>query len=451
MQELARSYSQRIIDDYQKLSSELESKMHDLDSVSKHLDELDPQSIPQIRNYEQEKHEKEEQVTLLLEQERNAKQYSLDKLASQISSNYKQEKNEKEKEAALLLELRQERMRIVKKVALLLEQETKAQQRSLDELASKISSNYEKEENEKEKEAALLLELEQERMQKEKQVALLLEQERSAKQLSFDKLASLISSNNEQEKNEGKQVAILFHISEEERNAKQKLELENKQLQSQLEAMEHMQGDEDSESKKKMAEQIQELEEHCDTLQSFAQTLVIKERNANDELQLARKALIRGFQDLITGQTSIGIKRMGMLDQESLEKAFQQKLSEHDAALFCAKWEAEIFSIKRNPDWYPFKVIMVDGKEMEIVCEDDEKLRALKEENGEQIYGLVTKALLELSEHNPSGRHPVNELWNYKEDRKATLAEVVEHLLKQWRVDRSNLKRKRTEEDAGST
>ena len=57
MQKLARSYSQRIIDDYQKLSSELESKMHDLDSVSKHLDELDPQSIPQIRNYEQEKHE----------------------------------------------------------------------------------------------------------------------------------------------------------------------------------------------------------------------------------------------------------------------------------------------------------------------------------------------------------------------------------------------------------
>lgn len=60
------------------------------------------------------------------------------------------------------------------------------------------------------------------------------------------------------------------------RNAKQKLELENKQLHSKLEAMEHMQGDEDSESKKKMAEQIQE-----------------------------------GFQDLTTSRAYIGIKRMG--------------------------------------------------------------------------------------------------------------------------------------------
>lgn len=55
-----------------------------------------------------------------------------------------------------------------------------------------------------------------------------------------------------------------------------------------------------------------------------------------------------------------------MLDQ-SLEKAFQQELSEHDepsqhAALFCGSREAEI----GNPEWRPFKVIIVDGKEMEI-------------------------------------------------------------------------------------
>ena len=50
IQELVRRYSQRIINDNQKLSSELESKKHDLDSVSKHLDEL-------ARNYEQEKNE----------------------------------------------------------------------------------------------------------------------------------------------------------------------------------------------------------------------------------------------------------------------------------------------------------------------------------------------------------------------------------------------------------
>lgn len=53
-----------------------------------------------------------------------------------------------------------------------------------------------------------------------------------------------------------------------------------------------------------------------------------------------------------------------MLDQ-SLEKAFQQELSEHDepsqhAALFCGSREAEI----GNPEWRPFKFIIVDGKEM---------------------------------------------------------------------------------------
>ena len=40
------------------------------------------------------------------------------------------------------------------------------------------------------------------------------------------------------------------------------------------------------------------------------------------------------------------------------------------------------------------------------------------------------------------------EPWNYEQRWKATLEEVVEYVLNQWRMDRSKLKRKHAEEDA---
>lgn len=75
----------------------------------------------------------------------------------------------------------------------------------------------------------------------------------------------------------------------------------------------------------------------------------------------------------------------------------------------------------------------------EIINENDEKLKKLKEEWGDEVYNAVVVALQELNEYNPSGRYVVNELWNYKEGRKATVKEVVNYIFKNLKT----LKRKR--------
>jgi hypothetical protein len=55
---------------------------------------------------------------------------------------------------------------------------------------------------------------------------------------------------------------------------------------------------------------------------------------------------------------------MGELDLKAFSNALGQKLSKEDAeitaAILCSKWEAEI----RNPEWHPFRTVLVDGKEM---------------------------------------------------------------------------------------
>ena len=59
---------------------------------------------------------------------------------------------------------------------------------------------------------------------------------------------------------------------------------------------------------------------------------------------------------------------------------------------------------------------------------------------GDQVYAAVVTALKEMNEYNPSGQYVIPELWNSKEERKATLKEVISYMMKNIKA----LKHKRT-------
>lgn len=82
---------------------------------------------------------------------------------------------------------------------------------------------------------------------------------------------------------------------------------------------------------------------------------------------------------------------------------------------------------------------MLDMDLQEEINDEDEKMKSLKNDGDDEVYEAVKVALMEMNEYNPSGRYIIQELWNFKEGRKATLKEGVLHVLNKWK----SLKRKR--------
>ncbi|KAI8571553.1 hypothetical protein RHMOL_Rhmol01G0128800 [Rhododendron molle] len=108
----------------------------------------------------------------------------------------------------------------------------------------------------------------------------------------------------------------------------------------------------------------------------------------------------------LTGQSSqatIGIKRMGDLDSKPFHIAAKRlygKEADSKAMELCSLWDAYL----RDPSWHPFKIIRGSDEEEEIIDEDDEKLKTLKNELGDEVYSAVTIALVEANEYNPRDR-----------------------------------------------
>ncbi|GMI86246.1 INVOLVED IN DE NOVO 2, RNA-DIRECTED DNA METHYLATION 12 [Hibiscus trionum] len=230
---------------------------------------------------------------------------------------------------------------------------------------------------------------------------------------------------------------------EKQLDQKQALELEIEQLRGSLNVIKHMGDEDDIEVLKKVEASLKELREkegELEDLEALNQTLIVRERKSNDELQDARKELINGLKE-ISSRSQIGVKRMGELDSkpflEAMKQRYNEELAEERASEICSLWEEYL----KDPDWHPFKRIKLEGGEeyQEVIDDEDEKLRDLKDQMGNEAYKSVTSAIKEINEYNPSGRYIISELWNYGEGRKATLKEGVVFLLKLW----ENAKRKR--------
>ncbi|KAK4440866.1 Factor of DNA methylation 4 [Sesamum alatum] len=222
---------------------------------------------------------------------------------------------------------------------------------------------------------------------------------------------------------------------------KQALELQILRMKGDIEVRKYITDEGDKEDEKKLEsveEELRDKLEELDGLESLNQALIIKERRTNDELQEARKQLMKCLKD---SRANICVKRMGELDGKPFVKAANMKFAGEDAAVkameLCSLWEDYL----RDPSWHPYKVVMDGGTPKEVLDEDDEKLKELKTELGDDVYETVTTALHEMNEYNPSGRYPVPELWNSNEKRKVSLREGIEHLLKQWKIHKAKRRR----------
>ncbi|XP_021855473.2 factor of DNA methylation 1 isoform X2 [Spinacia oleracea] len=226
---------------------------------------------------------------------------------------------------------------------------------------------------------------------------------------------------------------------------KEKRELEYQRQQIELRAEEVDKREIQIKSKhEKLDSLMRELEEGGDEMQcleTLNQTLISKERITNEELQDARKYLIRTLQGITDVEASIRIKRMGEVQITPFRDACLKRMPSGDwdmkASELCSSWQ----QILGDPSWHPFKNKIVNGKLKEVVDEDDNKLKGLKSKWGEEAYKEVVSALLELNDYNPSGRFVVPEIWNYDEGRKASLKEGIEYLVQ--RLTAKFLKRKR--------
>ncbi|KAF9589853.1 hypothetical protein IFM89_028788, partial [Coptis chinensis] len=111
-----------------------------------------------------------------------------------------------------------------------------------------------------------------------------------------------------------------------------------------------------------LTNELKEKANEVDYREDLYRDLMVVERNKNDELQEAHKALIDGFEHFMShNRATIGIKRMGELDEKPFRDVCLQKLPKGEldvnSVQLCSLWQEQI----KNSEWHPFKIRSADG------------------------------------------------------------------------------------------
>nr|KAJ0208294.1 hypothetical protein LSAT_V11C500291020 [Lactuca sativa] len=149
----------------------------------------------------------------------------------------------------------------------------------------------------------------------------------------------------------------------------------------------------------------------------------------NKELQEARWELIDGLKTYPIGGV-IGTKRMGLVDSNPFFVGCTSSEKKKESA---TKFASLCKHLIEDPNWHPF-TRKSDGSE--IINEEDGKMVILKSECSVEQYGAVVTALVERNRYHKNGRNLMEEVWNYRENREVTLIEGIEHILKEWKIQK---------------
>ncbi|KAJ3669236.1 hypothetical protein LUZ60_011186 [Juncus effusus] len=253
------------------------------------------------------------------------------------------------------------------------------------------------------------------------------------KQKADEKVWNLIEEHKREKEKAVKKILEL----ERKLEAKHSLQLEIHRINAQLERDKELESiePEERERMERMREELREKLEEMEEIDTLNQTLIVKEKRSNEELEDARDVIIKGLEGR-SSSTIIKIKKMGEISEEKFRKAceikFHRSAVEKEVGFLLQKWQNEI----QNPNWNPFKTEMSNGSVKEVIDNEDEKLQGLKNGLGDEAFDAVKSALMEIKEFNPTRKVPVPEIWNMKENRKATMAEATRFALNAFKLSK---------------